>query len=86
MPSTMLNKEKNTSFGHSAAANLDIGDLVTWKSLSSDSELGIIKKIYSYEKEGRSVLYASVFSLNQKNYNEQEVFLLKLQLLSKCKK
>ncbi|HCC45656.1 MAG TPA: hypothetical protein DEQ32_14725 [Gammaproteobacteria bacterium] len=82
----MLNKEKKTGFGHSAAENLDIGDLVTWKSLSSDSELGIIKKIYSYEREGRNVLYASVFSLNRKSYNEQEVFLLKLQLLSKCKK
>ena len=78
-------KKDEKALGIKFGADLDIGDLVTWKDLGKHSKkkYGVIKEFYTKMKGTRPVAYARVFLLKETGFNEEEVLIIRLKLLSK---
>ncbi len=80
-------KELKTALGIQFVKDFNIGDLVTWKELAnSDKKYGIVKEIYTKIKGSRPVAYARVFLISEDAFSDDEVLIIRLNLLSKHKK
>ena len=82
------NEKKEKALGIKFGDDLSIGDLVTWKDLGKHSKkkYGVIKEFYTKIKGTRPVAYARVFLLKEAGFNEEEVLIIRLKLLSKREK
>ncbi len=63
--------------------DFEIGDIVTWKKLGSERNIGMVYEIYTVPMGGRQIKKASVASF--KDCLHYELLLLELKLVSKAK-
>ena len=83
--------ELDKPFGYASIGNFSVGDLVSWKEIGAPiSCIGVIKKLYKRQEGGRDVAYAKLLLQNNNKkedfFCEEEVLIMKLNLLSKHKK
>ncbi len=74
---------RTDSFGEERIEQLDITDVVTWKRLGEEKNIGRIYELYTVELGGRQVKKAKVASF--KDAQNYDVLVLELKLLSKGK-
>ncbi len=73
--------EVSNSLGESFSSKFSKNDIVSWKSLNVDLNLGIIYEIYTVEMGGRQVKKAKIASF--KDSRHYEILLLELKLVTK---
>lgn len=77
-------KEKvTTSLGENSSGFYEIGDIVTWKKLGKEPNIGMVYEIYTQELGGRQVKKAKIASF--KDTFHYEILVVELKLVSKAK-
>ncbi len=71
-----------SSLGEGISSEFACGDVVFWKKLGQEGNIGMIYEIYSIEMGGRSIKKAKICSL--KDTLDYDILLLELKLVSKA--
>ena len=76
-------KSSNT-LGEELSCNFGIGDIVSWKRLNKEINIGMIYNIYNIEMGGRQIKKASIASF--KDTLHYDILIIELKLVSKGNK
>ena len=72
-----------SSLGEGISSEFSCGDVVSWKRLGQEGNIGMIYEIYSIQMGGRNIKKARICSL--KDTLDYDILLLELKLVSKAR-
>tara|TARA_R100000278_G_C5473492_1_gene165412 strand:+ start:57 stop:287 length:231 start_codon:yes stop_codon:yes gene_type:complete len=75
--------KKSKSLGERVSTNFKCGDIVFWKKLGGEKNIGMIYELFLVEMGGREIKKARVASF--KDTLHHEVLIMELKLVSKAK-
>ena len=75
--------ESSDSLGEKLSNQFECGDIVYWKKLGEEGNIGMVYEIYTVSMGGRQIKKASVASF--KDSLHYDVLVLELKLVSKAK-
>ena len=75
--------ESSDSLGEKLSNQFESGDIVYWKKLGREGNIGMVYEIYTVSMGGRQIKKASVASF--KDSFHYDVLVLELKLVSKAK-
>ncbi len=73
----------SNSFGDGFSGRFECGDIVSWKNLGKDVNVGMVYEIYTVKMGGRQIKKAKIASF--KDMLHYEILVLELKLVSKAK-
>ena len=75
--------KKTDSLGENVSSEFGCGDVVMWKKLGDEANIGMVYEVYSAEMGGRQIKKAKVCSF--KDALDYDMLLLELKLVSKAR-
>ena len=74
--------KKTNSLGENLSSEFGCGDIVSWKKLGEEGNIGMVYEVYTAEMGGRQIKKAKVCSF--KDTLDYDMLLLELKLVTKA--
>jgi len=75
--------DSSDSLGDRLSSQFECGDIVSWKRLGEEGNIGMVYEIYTVQMGGRQIKKAKVASF--RNTFHYDVLIVELKLVSKAK-
>ena len=78
-----MTMDSSDSLGDRLSSQFECGDIVSWKRLGEEGNIGMVYEIYTVQMGGRQIKKAKVASF--RNTFHYDVLIVELKLVSKAK-